>query len=84
MQSGLSVEKYSPPLLSAHTSNYQAYIALFFSILLAYVGKLQFLSLLGAPSYGSHAEQAFVISRLNWRDTQLSRGAWCKTELGVI
>lgn len=52
--------------------------------LLAYFGKLKFLSFLGAPSYGSHAEQAFIISHLNWRDTQLSRGAWCKTELGII
>ena len=50
--------------------------------LLAYFGKLQVLSFLGALSYGSHAEQAFITSHLNSKDAQLSRGAWCKAELG--
>lgn len=78
MQPGLGVEN-QPPSLSALTTISHSLLCS-----LPHIGKLQFRSVLCAPSYGSHADEAFVTSHLNWRETQLSRRAQCKAELGVI
>lgn len=78
IQPGLGVEN-QPPSLSALTTISHSLLCS-----LPHFEKLQFWSVLGAPSYGSHAEEAFVTSHLNWRETQLSRRAQCKAELGVI